>query len=115
MLTALQKSADAWNRGDLKAHLAIYDPSVTVMTKAGPRPGVLAIEQSFSKSYFVNGRPKQMLRMEQVTLRGLSTHSALMTGRFVLSGGAEPEQSGWFTLVWVKTAAGWRAIHDHSS
>lgn len=115
MLTALQKSADAWNRGDLKAHLAIYDPSVTVMTKAGPRPGVLAIEQSFSKSYFVNGRPKQMLRMEQVTLRGLSTHSALMTGRFVLSGGVEPEQSGWFTLVWVKTAAGWRAIHDHSS
>jgi ketosteroid isomerase-like protein len=115
MLAALQASADAWNRGDLKGHLAIYDPSVTVMTKTGPRPTIEAIEKSFGQTYFVNGKPKQNLRMENVTIRGLSERSALMTGRFVLSGGAEAEQSGWFTLIWVRTAAGWRAVHDHTS
>ncbi len=62
---ATTASADAWNRGDLKAHLAIYVDSVTFM--------------------------------------------------FILSGGSEPEQSGWFTLVWVRTPAGWKAVHDHSS
>jgi len=45
----------------------------------------------------------------------LSEQSALVTGRFILSGGTEPEQSGWFTLVWIRTPAGWRAIHDHTS
>lgn len=115
ILGALQASADAWNRGDLKGHLAIYDPSVTVMTKNGPRPTIEAIEASFAGKYFVDGKPRQQLRMESVRLRALSEQSALMTGRFVLSGGAEPEQSGWFTLVWVRTPVGWRAVHDHTS
>ena len=115
MRAAVQASADAWNRGDLKGHLAIYDASVTVMTKSGPRPTIDAIEKSFGQTYFVNGKPKQNLRMENVTIRGLSAHSALMTGKFILSGGADPEQSGWFTLVWVRTADGWRAVHDHTS
>ena len=36
-------------------------------------------------------------------------------GDFVLAGGDEPDQTGWFTLIWLRTAAGWRAGHDHSS
>ena len=115
IFAALQDSVEAWNRGDLKGHLAIYDPSVTVMTKNGPRPTIEAIETSFGRTYFVDGKPKQNLRMESVRVRALSEQSALVTGHFVLSGGTEPEQSGWFTLVWVHTAVGWRAVHDHTS
>ena len=115
ILAALEASVEAWNRGDLKGHVAIYDPSVTVMTKNGPRPTIEAIETSFGQTYFVDGKPKQSLRMETVRVRALSEQSALVTGRFVLSGGTEPEQSGWFTLVWVRTAVGWRAVHDHTS
>jgi ketosteroid isomerase-like protein len=91
---ALEASVDAWNRGDLKGHLAIYHSSVTVMTKNGPRPTIDAIEASFAQAYFVDGKPKQRLRMESVRVRALSEQSALVTGRFVLSGGAEAEQSG---------------------
>ena len=112
---ATTASADAWNRGDLKGHLAIYVDSVTFMTRTGPRPGVAAIEQSFATTYFRDGLPKQQLRFEQTTIRRLDANSALETGRFILSGGGEPDQSGWFTLIWVRTAAGWKAVHDHSS
>ena len=112
---ATTASADAWNRGDLKGHVAIYVDSVTFMTRNGPRPGVAAVEQSFATTYFRDGQPKQQLRFEQVTIRRLDANSALETGRFILSGGGEPEQSGWFTLVWVRTPAGWKAVHDHSS
>lgn len=112
---ATTASADAWNRGDLKGHLAIYVDSVTFMTANGPRPGVAAIEQSFTTTYFRDGQPKQALRFEQVTIRRLDHNSALETGRFILSGGGEPDQSGWFTLIWVRTPAGWKAVHDHSS
>ena len=112
---ATQASADAWNRGDLKAHLAFYVDTVTFMTATGPRPGVAAVEKAFSEKYFRDGRPRQTLSFSQVTIRPLGRDAALETGRFLLSGGGEPEQSGWFTLVWMRTADGWRAVHDHSS
>jgi uncharacterized protein (TIGR02246 family) len=111
---ALQGSADAWNRGDLKGHLAIYVDTVTFMTRNGPRPGVAAIEESFTRTFFQGGKPKQNLRFEQVVVRQLAPGSALGTGRFILSGGGQEDNTGWFTLVWVRTAAGWRAVHDHS-
>jgi ketosteroid isomerase-like protein len=115
MLASLQASAEAWNRGDLPSHLAIYDETVTTMTKTGPRPTVAAIESAFRSTYFSGDKPKQNLCMEGVAIRSLSRDTALMTGRFVLHGGGLAEQSGWFTLVWIRTAAGWKVVHDHTS
>lgn len=115
ILAAAEESAQAWNRGDLPGHLAIYVDTVTFMTGDGPRPGVAAIEESFARTYFRDGAPRQQLRFERVVVRPLGRDAALQTGRFVLSGGGEPDQTGWFTLVWVRTPAGWRAVHDHSS
>lgn len=112
---AMSASAEAWNRGDLRGHLAIYVDSVTFMTKSGPRPGVQAIEEAFTRSYFRDGRPMQRLAFDQLTIRFLGHDAALETGHFQLSGGGEPDQAGWFTLVWIRTADGWRAMHDHSS
>lgn len=110
-----QSSADAWNKGDLKGHLAIYSDDMTFMTRTGPRPGVAPLEKSFSEKYFKDGRPKQTLSFGDRTLRRLGPDAVLETGSFRLTGGGEPEQSGWFTLVWVRTAGGWRILHDHSS
>ena len=109
------ESTTAWNRGDLKGHLAIYVDSVTFMTRNGPRPGIAPIEEQFTRTYFRDGMPKQQLRFEQMTVRPIGRDAALQNARFVLSGGGEPEQSGWFTLIWIRTPAGWRAMHDHSS
>lgn len=110
-----QASADAWNQGDLKGHLAVYTDDMTFMTGKGPRPGVAPLEKSFAEKYFKNGRPKQTLGFTDRVLRRLGPDAVLETGRYVLSGGGEPEQSGWFTLVWVRTPQGWRILHDHSS
>ena len=111
----LAASVQAFNRGDLPGHLAIYDPAVTFMTKDGPRPGIAPIEAAFRQSYFRDRLPKQQLGFEQLAVRPLGADQALATGRFVLAGGGEPDQTGWFTLVWLRTGAGWRAVHDHSS
>lgn len=111
----LVASVAAFNRGDLPGHLAIYDPAITFMTKDGPRPGIAPIEAAFRQSYFRDGLPKQLLRFEELAVRPLGADQAMATGRFVLAGGGEPDQAGWFTLIWLRTAAGWRAVHDHSS
>lgn len=112
---AMVGSAEAWNRADLKGHLAIYVDSVGYMTRTGPRPGVAAIESDFNRVFWVGGKPKQNLRFEQMRVSPLGRDAALGTGRFILSGGGESEKSGWFTLVWLRTAEGWKAVHDHSS
>ena len=113
--SALQGSADAWNAADLKGHLAIYVDSATFMTSTGPRRGLAPTEEAFARTYWRDGRRRQNLRFEQAVVRPLGAGAALVTGRFILSGGGEPEQSGWFTLVWVRTSQGWRVVHDHSS
>jgi ketosteroid isomerase-like protein len=111
----LADSALAFNRGDLPGHLATYDESVTFMTKDGPRPGVAPIEKAFRETYFRDGQAIQQLRFEALAVRPLGPDAALATARWVLSGGDKAEQSGWFTLAWRRTAAGWRVVHDHSS
>jgi len=110
----LAASTEAFNRGDLPGHLAIYDPGVTFMTKDGPRPGVAPIEKAFRDSYFRDGKAIQQLRFEQLAVRPLGAEVALATARWSLSGGDKPDQTGWFTLVLQRGAAGWRAVHDHS-
>jgi ketosteroid isomerase-like protein len=45
----------------------------------------------------------------------LAPDVALSTARCTLSGGGKAETSGWFTLVFKRSAQGWRAVHDHSS
>jgi len=112
---SLADSTEAFNRGDLPGHLAIYDESVQFMTKDGPRPGIAPIEKAFREHYFQDGKPIQQLRFEQLAVRRLTDDAAIATARWALAGGGQPEQSGWFTLVWLRTAAGWRAVHDHSS
>ena len=112
---AMSASAAAWNRGDLRGHLAIYVDSVTFMTKTGPRPGVQAVEDAFTRTYFRDGQPKQQLDFSRLTVRFVARDAALVTGHFLLTGGGEPDQSGWFTLVWIRTPSGWRVMHDHSS
>ncbi len=108
-------STDAFNRGDLPGHLAIYDAGVTFMTKDGPRPGIAPIEKAFRENYFRDGKAIQQLRFEALAVRPLGPDVALATARWALSGGDKPDQSGWFTLVLQRGSDGWRAVHDHSS
>jgi ketosteroid isomerase-like protein len=108
------ETAAAWNRGDLAGHVAAYADSAVFMAP-GPVVGREKIQASLARSFWREGRPAYTLRYEDVSLRPLGRDHALMTGRFVLSGGDRPERSGWFSLVWERTAEGWRIIHDHSS
>jgi ketosteroid isomerase-like protein len=111
----LAASAEAFNRGDLPGHLAIYDASITFMTKDGPRPGIEPIEAAFREKYFRDGKAIQQLRFEELAVRPLGPDAALATARWTLEGGDQPKQTGWFTLVLQRGSTGWRAVHDHSS
>jgi ketosteroid isomerase-like protein len=110
----LLATTDRWNAGDLDGFIAPYAEDTTFMTPGG-LIGRDAMRTRYQTRYFTGSRPDQQLRFEQLAVTPLGDRHALMTGRFVLSGGGKPEQSGRFTLVWAHTAAGWRIVHDHSS
>ena len=114
LIQLLQSTAVAWNSGDLDAFVAPYADDATYMTATGPI-GKDAIKARYASKYFTGGKPDQQVRFDQIDVRRLGADIALMTGRFTLTGGGKDDRSGWFSLVWKRTASGWRILHDHSS
>jgi len=110
----LEASTVDWNKGDLDGFIAPYDSSSAFMTKSGP-VGRDVMRERYRKAYFTGGRPDQTLRFEEINVRALGEDHAVMTGRYVLSGGGKAEQSGRFSLVWGRRGSGWKILHDHSS
>jgi len=114
LITALLATTSLWNRGDLDGFIAPYAEDATFMTPVGPIDRS-AMRARYAARYFTGGRPDQQLRFDQLVVRMMGTDHALMTGRFTLTGGGKADQTGRFTLIWMRTASGWRIIHDHSS
>jgi ketosteroid isomerase-like protein len=104
-----------WNRGELPVYLSAYTDSATAMGSNGPERGVNAIGDQMRAGYWNTGRPAQALHYEHLEIRPLGPDQALATGQYVLSGGGRPDRTGWFTTIWLRTPAGWRMVHDHSS
>ena len=113
--TDMERSAAAWNAGDIAGHVSMYADSATMMVKAGPRGGREVIRGMLERSFWKDGKPYQQLQFSELAVTPLGREYAMMTGAFALSGGDRPEATGRFTLVWHKTSARWRIIHDHSS
>jgi ketosteroid isomerase-like protein len=112
---ALKLSAEAWNNADLAGHVQPYADSATFMGNNGPIQGRDRVSDTLARSFWRDGQPKQQLSFDHVTVRPLGEGHALTTGHFLLTGGGEADRSGWFSLTWEKTSAGWRIVHDHSS
>jgi uncharacterized protein (TIGR02246 family) len=111
----LAESADAWNAADLDGHVSIYADSSRFMTGEGPVTGRDRTRAILEQYFFRDGQPVQQLRFERIEVRPLGAEHALVTGRFVLTGGGEDERSGWFSTVWAWNGTRWETIHDHSS
>jgi ketosteroid isomerase-like protein len=85
------------------------------MGSSGPIRGRDRVGESLARSFWRDGKPKQKLSFDRIEVRSLGEVHVLSTGHFVLTGGGEADRSGWFSLVWAKTADGWLIVHDHSS
>jgi uncharacterized protein (TIGR02246 family) len=112
---ALAASAAAWNAADLAGHIRDYADDATFMGGDGPIQGRERVGEALARSFWQAGKPKQQLSFDRIVVRPMGDRHALATGHFLLTGGGEADKSGWFSLAWEKTEAGWRIVHDHSS
>lgn len=113
IISAMENSANEWNKGNLDAFMNLYDPSATMMMPTGS-VGLDAIRSLYEKKYFNGSMPKQNLRYTDMKVRLLGSDYALLTGAFTLYGNNLPERSGRYSLVMIHVKNGWKILHDHS-
>ena len=111
----LDAQRDAWNRGDLEGYMDGYDRSPQTEFVGGDEitRGWQTVLDRYKKKY--NSREKMgMLTFSDLQITMLSKDAALALGRWRLKR-ASDEPHGTFSLLFRKTKAGWRIVHDHSS
>jgi len=114
----LERSQDAWNRGDLVAFASYYEdsPETTFIGREVVRGGVQAILERYRRAYPTR-ESMGTLAFANVEVRTLAPDLALVTGEFHLrrttAGGGDA--AGRYTLILRRTPSGWKIIHDHTS
>ena len=111
----LDDIAVAWNAADIERHVAPYADSATMMGSRGLIRGRNAIRDVLARGFWKDGKPLQQLRFEEVEVRMLGRgDAAVVTGKFILTGGGRDEASGRFSTVWELRDGRWLTVHDHS-
>ena len=111
----LDAQRDAWNRGDIEGYMDGYDRSPDTVFVSGDRinRGWQTVLDRYKKSY--DSREKMgVLTFSDVEITTLNKDAAAVLGRWRLKR-ANDEPHGTFTLLFRRTKAGWRIVHDHTS
>src|SRR5439155_23985365 len=111
----LDAQAAAWNRGDIEGYMNGYDRSPKTEFVGGDSitRGWQEVLDRYKKRY--DTREKLgTLTFSDLEITMLSKDAALVLGRWRLKR-ANDEPHGTFSLLFRKTKAGWRIVHDHSS
>jgi ketosteroid isomerase-like protein len=111
----LDAQAAAWNRGDIEGYMDGYERSDATVFVSGDNltRGWQTVLDRYKKSY--DTREKMgTLAFTELDIKPLSPFYAVATGRWQLTRSADTPH-GRFTLIFRKTSAGWRIVHDHTS
>ena len=107
--------AAAWNRGDLRAFLAPYADSVVIVYPDGPLVGRDRLEAVQRANAAWNGaRPPEQAAIGKSRLRRIGPGDALQTVEIILRRPGGGERRLWSTVLWTRTSAGWRVVHEQS-
>lgn len=113
----------AWSRGDVDGFMRGYkDSPDTTFVGTSVRKGYRTILDSYRKHY-ANSAQMGRLTFSGLDVRllpgaGGEVRYAVVTGRFHLDRrdrGEVAQDDGVFSLLWEKTADGWKIILDHTS
>jgi ketosteroid isomerase-like protein len=122
--SVIEAQAAAWNRGDIPEFMASYEdsPETTFVGTASVNKGFQPILERYKKGYSTR---EQMgtLTFKDLDIRLLpsasgATEYAVATGRFHLdrnAKGTATKNDGIFSLVWHKSAGGWKIVLDHTA
>jgi ketosteroid isomerase-like protein len=111
----LRAQQDAWNRGDVDGFMNGYmrSRSTIFVSEDSVRRGWETVRDRYKKKY--PDRAKMgMLTFSKIEITPLGLDAAVVLGSWHLKR-AQDQPHGRFTLIFRKTAEGWRIVHDHTS
>ena len=105
----------AWNRGDIDGFMNGYARAATTEFVSGDKltRGWQTVRDRYKKKY--DSREKMgTLTFSELKITPLSRDAAFVIGRWKLVR-KNDKPHGRFTLLFRRTEAGWRIVHDHTS
>ena len=111
----IEAQAAAWNRGDVAGYMEGYAKEETITFVSGDQltRGWQTVHDRYAARY--DTREKMgTLAFSELEFRPLSEFYIMATGRWRLARAADAPH-GRFTLIFRRTTAGWRIVHDHTS
>lgn len=111
----IEAQAAAWNRGDIEGYMDGYARSDETTFVSGDTltRGWQTVLERYKKGYDSHEKMGQ-LAFSDLEIKPTNKDTALVTGRWLLTR-AKDTPHGRFTLIFRKSKAGWRIIHDHTS
>ena len=117
--SVLTTSAKAWAKGDLDGFMRSYEesPRTTYIKGTEVVHGFAAVRALYAPRLTGPTANPGVLTVEVNEVEPLGPDYALTIGHFRLTrpASAGGEASGIFTLIFHKSAAGWRIVSDHTS
>ena len=111
----LDQQVKDWNAGDIEKFMRGYDRSEKTRFASGGNItlGWQAVMDRYRRTYS-DKAAMGTLTFSDVDITVASEDTALAFGRWHLKR-EKDEPSGLFTLLFRKTPAGWKIVHDHTS
>ena len=111
----IEAQAAAWNRGDIEGYMDGYERSPETLFISGDNVtrGWQTVLERYKARY--DTREKMgTLAFSELEFKPLSEFYIMAVGRWQLTRAADTPH-GRFTLLFRRTAKGWRIVHDHTS
>jgi ketosteroid isomerase-like protein len=111
----IEAQAAAWNRGDVTGYMEGYakEEATTFVSGDTVTRGWQTVHDRYKARY--DTREKMgTLAFSELEFKPLSEFYLMATGRWQLTRAADTPH-GRFTLIFRRTNAGWRIVHDHTS
>jgi ketosteroid isomerase-like protein len=111
----IETQAAAWNRGDVAGYMEGYarEDATTFVSGDSITHGWQTVLDHYKARYDTRAK-MGTLTFSELEIRPLSEFYMLASGRWQLTRDADTPH-GRFTLIFRRTSAGWRIVHDHTS
>ena len=113
----LEVQQAAWNRGDVDAFMSGYEDSAgTAFVGTSITRGYRPVLEGYKRRYPTKEK-MGALTFSDLDIKMLGSDYASVIGRWKLERGADAggNVGGIYTLLFRKTASGWKIILDHTS
>jgi len=111
----IESQAAAWNRGDVEGYMEGYakEDSTTFVSGDTVTRGWQTVLERYKARYDTRAK-MGTLTFSELEFKPLGPYYIMASGHWQLAREADTPH-GRFTLIFRRTSAGWRIVHDHTS